>query len=218
FHKEIGIDDKEKAILEEICLFLVFVYIPYWYDCTNGIHALKNDKTFIEDIWKFGTIYKTVGDAALKKFKNHLWYMGYHLSALGFYDERIGLEDKREMVRKLMREDHNQNDDSKRVRNGEDLDLPLHKKLGMLRFEDFINKSTLEFFKIMRIETSFFECDPEQWNENEDFLKSRDKIRYLQVVNDAAERALSSIKCIKLKKEEYIQDSVISKSFSKINK
>lgn len=218
FHKELDIDAKERDILEEICLFLVFVYIPYWYDCSNGIHALKNDKTFVEDIWKFGTIYKTVAEEALKKFKNHLWYMGYRLSALSFFDERISLEDKREMVRNLELEDHNQDDDSKRIRDAEDLNLSLDRKIKMPSFGDFISKSTLEFFKIMKIETSFLEYDPDQWNENEDFLESKDQISYLQVVNDAAERSLSLIKCIKLKKEKNIQDSVISKSFSKINK
>lgn len=191
-------------LLEDICLFIVLVYIPYWYDATISSHTLKNDLDFIENIKKFGDINKEISEKALAKFtKDHLWYMGYHLSALSFFDERVSIETKKDMVKHL-------NKDKKATKeNNRRLEFVNSKAYKM---SDFISKTTLEFFEIMNLNCSFLDEEPESWDDNHDYKKAKEQILYLQVTNDAAERALSSLKNVSSTNEETIQNIVIYKT------
>ncbi|KMQ81349.1 hypothetical protein RF55_26626 [Lasius niger] len=129
-------------LLGVICIFITLVYVPYWYECTIAINSLKNDMYFIENIKKFGNIDKDISETALKKFTgDHLWYMGYHLSALGFFDERISLDEKRKMVKNL--EKVNMDDEAPEEQNRR-LEYSKSKKLSIA---DCVSQS-IEFFEV----------------------------------------------------------------------
>ena len=177
-----------------ICLFIVFVYIPYWYDCTIPTHTFKNDIDFIKNMKEFGNINKKLSEVTSKKFTgDHLWYLGYHLSALGFFDERISIDKKRRMAADIKLNKNASEEDKRKFnfskKNGED-------------YCQYISCTTREFFDIMNLDSSFLEKDPSEWENNESYKTSRKEILYLHVVNYAAERALSSIKNIRSIKED----------------
>lgn len=197
---------RDIKLLEDICLFIVFVYIPYWFNSTIAFHSLKNDIGFMENINKFGKKNKTIADKALAKFKDHLWYMGYHPAALGFFDDRMSLTDKRKMWNELQKDKKATDESNRRL-------VPQAKKTYKL--EDCVSQSTREFFEIMKLDMSFLEKDPKEWTGDESYEKTKNQISYIHVVNDAGERALSSLKDIRSKKESNFQQSAISRSFEK---
>lgn len=214
FRKQKSAAIHEVQLLENICLFIVFVYIPYWYDCTTALHTLQNDLDFIKSIKDFKNIDEKISAVAFDKFAghkggSHLWYMGYHLSALGFFDDRISTNDKRKMVEQLRKDNPSATEYNKRR-------FPFLEKEKNYEIIDFISKTTLEFFDIMKLDKSFFEKDPADWENDESYQKSKEAISYLHVVNDAGERALSNIKKITARKEEKIQNIIITNSYNRI--
>lgn len=125
YRKEPNAEIKDITLLGDICLFLVFVYIPYWYDFTTASHSLFNDILLIKNKKLFSNINKRIAESALDKFtKQHLWYMGYHLSALGFFDERISVIDKRKMLGELHQEKKRQ----QKVKEGTNIQIQHHYK------------------------------------------------------------------------------------------
>lgn len=203
--KKTEIDDMKR--LEDICLFIVFVYIPYWFDCTTATHTLKNDIDFIKNMKDFSNINSEISKTTLDKFTvDHLWYMGHHLAALGFFDERITIEDKRKMRTQLEKEPSKDQRRTLQI-SGKDYEI-----------SDSISKDTLEFFNTMKLDKSFIDKDPADWENDETYQKSREEILYLHVVNDAGERALSGIKKIPSKKEDIVQNTIISISYDRLNK
>lgn len=194
-------------LLGDICLFIVFVYIPYWYDCTAANHCLLNDINFINNIKKIKEINYTISEAALTKFtKDHLWYMGYHLSALSFFDERISLHEKRRMVANLNIE---KSTDEISIRKMNYIEKSINPT-------DCISTRTREFFQIMDLNTSFLEIDPAVWDNDETYNKAKKEISYIKVINDPAERALCRIKDINFKDEGKIQNAIVSTSYQKL--
>lgn len=134
--------------------------------------------------------------------------MGYHLSALGFFDERITIEDKRKMVADIHTKKKDSEDDNRRLKFSETTEYEI---------SDSISEATLEFFEIMYLDhlLTFLDKDPEDWENDESYRELRDEILYLHVVNDAAERALSGINKIRSINETIIQNTIISKSYKR---
>lgn len=68
----------------------------------------------------------------------------------------------------------------------------------------------------MKIDTSFMDKDPAVWDNDDIYLNLKNNIKYIQVVNDPAERALSSAKNVRAVNEDIFQNTVISKSYDRI--
>lgn len=55
---------------------------------------------------------------------------------------------------------------------------------------DFVSPRTIRLFNRLSLETNFLKTDPSTWPEREDFCAAKNISINLNVVNDAAERAL----------------------------
>lgn len=82
--------DIEKS-LQEISLFIVFVYVPYWYSAPLAAAAPNQDLEFIKSVYNYRTIDKNLSNAVLGKFRNHLWYLSPEAAALSFFDKNPSL-------------------------------------------------------------------------------------------------------------------------------
>ena len=56
---------------------------------------------------------------------------------------------------------------------------------------DFVSLNAIKFFDILNLPTSFLENDPEQWNENPQFLEGLKIVQGLPATNDFAERGVA---------------------------
>lgn len=90
--------------LKNIRHFLYFVnkvYIKLWFQTPFTSSAPNNDLTFIRKTIALTSKIPTIVTA--EKNKNHLWYLNSVNAALGFFDDNVTIEMKREMVRHLDR-------------------------------------------------------------------------------------------------------------------
>lgn len=56
--------------------------------------------------------------------------------------------------------------------------------------DSFISKKSLNFFSRFNIDTSFLQHSPENWDSLDSYVKGREIVESLKVVNDTAERSV----------------------------
>ena len=68
--------------------------------------------------------------------------------------------------------------------------MPQSKNFGSKILKDFIGHDSWTMFKLLKVNSSFFNEPVAEWHTNTDYLHGQYVISNVPVVNDAAERAL----------------------------
>lgn len=91
---------EDEKNLQEISLFIVFVYVlhVYWYSSPLAAAAPNQDFEFIQSVYDYRSIDKNLSNAVLEKFRNHLWYLSPEVTA---FDNNISLRVRQKMVKAL---------------------------------------------------------------------------------------------------------------------
>ena len=97
FKKQFKISIRETKQLEEICQFSVSIYVKHWFTVSDSASAPQNDLTIVKELHNYKKINKGIANAAINKFKNHLWYLSEELVALEFFDDNIAIDAKEKM-------------------------------------------------------------------------------------------------------------------------
>lgn len=135
---------EEEKSLFDICLFVVFIYVRFWYTAPLAIAAPNQDLQFLKAVYVYKDIDKCTSEAVLKKIKNHLWYLSPEVVALAFFDENISVPIKRKMVKALKLNVAYKFGCPKKYYINNDNDI---KNLQGKEIDYFINHHTLQFFK-----------------------------------------------------------------------
>lgn len=186
FRNSIKLSTEDEKSLQEISLFIDFVYVPYWYSAPLAAAAPNQDLEFITSVYNYRTIDKDLSNAVLQKFRNHLWYLSPEAAALSFFDQNISFSVRKKMV------------DALKVNNDEQFDIPKRFIFNMDDFkwftnkniDYFINSNSLQFFERFNIETGFLQLDSTEWFKDPEYLRGLEIVKNLRVVNDTAERAV----------------------------
>lgn len=184
FKRQFKIKAIEEKKLEDVCLFIVSIYIRHWFSAPNAASAPRNDLTLLKSLHNYKSINAQIADAALHKVKNHLWYLSEELIALSFFDDEIGIETKEKMKDSL--EKPAEPGPPKKIQ----IDL---NTIINLNIEDFVTINTKSFFSINDLPSEFLHKPVEDWPTDETFLVSKNIVHHLKVVNDIAERGVKLI-------------------------
>lgn len=111
FRNQIDLRPKQIDSLREICIFLVRLYTPVWFNCVNAISAPRVDLQFVQEAINYETVDKKISERVISKMSNHLWYLADEALALSFFDKSVSNDEKRQMIKAL----ENQSDGAKRV-------------------------------------------------------------------------------------------------------
>ena len=93
------------------------------------------------------------------------------------------------MVEKLERDEHNFNIVSNQVRLK-------YNDIEDLRVCDFVTKHTLFFFRNLQIDTSFLAKSVTDWPADNSYIKAKNFVKKIHVVNDVAERGIALVKTV----------------------
>lgn len=206
--------------LEAIKTFILFVlkgYINHWFVCGLAICAPRVDLDFLKALNTLREILPHTADAALQKFKSHMWYLSDHNIAIAFFDYGVSFETKRAMCQNLQRDSAQPYCYRFQLNETASIDE--------LSLEDFVSNRTMDFFVITGINPSFLDKDPTEWATDPHFLHGRETVKNLQVTNDHAERAIATYQTLeKQAKTDKRRNSIIHmvedhrKKFSSMNK
>lgn len=115
-----------------------------------------------------------------------MWYLGEELIVVSLFSSTVSEETKRNMARILKLASSNQVAFSERC----------FKYTGAEDFSDktlesFTGPSSHFLFQVFKIDTSFLDKDPSQWNNLASYQSASRIVRSLKVVNDTAERGIA---------------------------
>jgi len=100
FCDQFQISTKEKKSLEDICSFIVECYIQVWISAPDIITAPINDIMFLKKLLNYNN--NKLGEVALKKCKNHLWYLNEECAVFSLFDDRVDYSTKHRMANPIL--------------------------------------------------------------------------------------------------------------------
>lgn len=116
----------------------------------------KKDLCFLKNLQEFTKFDEEIASIAIKKFCNHLWYLGDETVSLAFFDSNVYLNQKRKMAYVLLGYMSESNDEKTPVVKK----YPL-KPTDIERFCKMeLSPNSIVFFKRFEITTSFLSVDP----------------------------------------------------------
>ena len=102
FRAQFRLTESEKNGLKRIVMFVISKYITAWFNAPLATSAPAQDLEFLKSLLNYPD--ESVSKATATVFARHLWYLSARLVALAFFDERVTVETKREMVTALQQE------------------------------------------------------------------------------------------------------------------
>lgn len=189
FRDQFSLTHSQRKCFEDICLFIVNIYVKAWFTAPSPTLAPHSDIKLLKSLVMYREIDCEIAENALSKIQNHLWYLSSEVVAFSFFDESLEKNVKIRMASKLTAYDkdydHGEDRDVKAVLTKEQINNILDKDLDF-----FVTPATLRFFERFKIDTDFLMTDPDEWQRNENFVRANRIVRNLKVVNDSAERGV----------------------------
>lgn len=180
-----SLGEKETSFLQ-VCQFIVFVYMEWWFTATDVAGAPNNDIKLVKKLVNYKMVDESIANAAIDKVANHLWYVSPECSALAFFDDSISVEMKKKMIEALNK-DNIINDSHKKIPKT---------KINTLMNEEidyFINNESLNLFDRFHLKKDFLKSHPSCWASDQNYLENKEIINGLRVVNDVSERSVKLV-------------------------
>lgn len=185
FRNEFQLSTLEINGLRRICIFIVEVYVEAWFSAPLAVEAPYQDFVFLRKLENFKNIDAEISLVALKKFKNHLWYLSPEAVGLAFFDNNVPVSTKQKMVAAL-ENDCELEQNTKRVNvNGREI-----AEIFNGGIEQFVSVATKALFERFQINTNFLKLNPAKWHQDQSYKKAVEVMNKLKVVNDSAERGV----------------------------
>jgi len=186
FRDEFKLTVSEIKSLTEFCLFVTHVYVKAWITCPVASDAPLNDLQLLKRIRQYEEINTTVSQAAMKKLKNHLWYLGSEMVALSLFSSKISNEEKRLITETMV---HCGGDWTVRG-----IRYPAAKcgELESKQLHELITSSSTAAMSSLGLDVGILAANvPETWNDIPSFQHTATVVNSIKVVNDVAERSVA---------------------------
>ena len=186
FRDQFQLTASERKHLTEFCLFATHLYVNAWISCPVASDAPYNDLLLFKRIKQYTAINSTVAEAAMKKLKNHLWYIGSEMIPLSIFSDKVSGSEKMMIVERM-------------ILSGDDWSIRGFKysageceSLESKSLHELITSSSTASLRSLGLDVVVLSGkDPETWNDIPSFHEAAEVIRSLKVVNDAAERSVA---------------------------
>lgn len=187
-----GTDRVQQKKLVKFVNFIVAVYVPWWVTCGSATDAAEHDIIFLKAVKEYEDIDPQVSHAALVAFCRHLWYLTPELLPLCLFSSHLEEEKKEAVCTAIVAQPKL---DHFTCRVGTGYQKPSMPDLTEVEFESleldyFVSPDSWKFFQITGIPTEFLNEPVSTWKQIPAFISAAEKLKDLQVKNDAAERGV----------------------------
>lgn len=207
--------EKIRQNLERFTLFVVLVYIRFWNRSNILFDVAVNTIEFLQNLEKYAQLDFDVANVAKTALCRHLYYMSEELSVLALFSNKISIVEKNEMATRILQQD-NINLPPRRAESNHIMYLESIEFGNInLSVPQLTGERSHYLFNIMKIPTSFLNCDASEWNTNRDYLHAKNTIsKTLTCINDNSERVVSASKSNIRKQRSKNNDSFRRSMFS----
>lgn len=189
------VTDFEISALIEVTGFIVSCYSNFWFDSNKADKAALNDIMFLRKLENYKRVNQNIADKAISKVLNHLYYLSEECVGFSLFDERIDNITKSKLVAKMSVDISGNEDEEiakKLIIKKENLKSFIFRDNSDI-LQDLFSKNTKKVFKRFGISIEFFSNDPRSWSVTGEYLRAKQIIQNLAVVNDCAERGIQLI-------------------------
>lgn len=167
----------------------------------------NTDFQLLENLYPGKSVDKETRDVTFKIFLSHLWYLRIGTIALAFFYMTIFLSKRKaKCVLQILRENeasdtndeiYDDEDDEKRRKEEKNLQKRVEVKLFEVQLvikkglEQSITARTKIFFIGLTFFESFFSNNSVKWNDNLQYMETKEMVMKFKVVNGTAERERS---------------------------
>lgn len=168
FRAQFRLTESEKNGLKRIVTFVTSKYITAWFNAPLATSAPAQDLEFLKSLLNYPD--ESVSKATATVFARHLWYLSARLVALAFFDERVTVETKREMVTALQQE--GSEDPPRRAY----VDLAAS-SVSRKTLADFVTTGSAGFFTHLDLDTDFLRKDPTHWEDEPSYIAAKRRVK-----------------------------------------
>ena len=172
----------EQQALRRICLFTITIYVKAWFTAPNTCDAPLNDICLLQTLESFAAVDCQVSDAVMKKMRGHLWYLSEDLIGLALFSDNVCSSEKMSLLTALEKPKHHS--DHRRV------DPKMIVSFQSMTLSDFATERSVNLFTALGIDRSCLTGKPSTWPDCPNYMKAKEIVSAVRVVNDCAERAV----------------------------
>lgn len=184
FRDQVHLTEVELTNLEHFCVFACLIYTKSWIQCCVPSNAPFNDLELLKSLNHYTRINAGIANCALRKFQEHLWYLGSELVVLSLFSDKVPDNVKARMFAKMKTLD-----DKKWVERNRKLSF--EKSVFKKELFDLVDPSSMTVLKSLEIDIAFmFQHDVVNWKQLDEYQRAKQIVDSFKVVNDTAERAL----------------------------
>lgn len=178
--------------IRDFVIFATIIYSSWWITCSHTADAPWNDLDLYKRLLAYDSVNSSVSQSAIKALKRHLWYLTEEMIPLALFSGIVPNTEKQAIAVKLLA-----------VKPAEEVITPSNRFgawFGKPTFPDNITQSTSLadlvgpnswfMMRILQIDHQFLEERVENWAMCATYQTSKSNISAINVVNDAAERAV----------------------------
>ena len=180
-------DDQSQALCEILCL----LHGPYSVQVRDAITAPRLDLEYYINLLKYRNLHPPgshryrMAEAMINSFLLHTWMLTQEIVIFCLWDENLPARVRRGVADKVMAAQHPE------MKIGKP-DLP--KELGNNpKLQDLVGPRSHLFFWLLRIGTNWLAQPVSRWKNDPEYIRVRDWLKELKVVNDCAERCIKDI-------------------------
>lgn len=184
FRRQVHLTKGEIKRLEDICLFICLIYVKPWIQCCITSNAPYNDLQLMKELVRYSKINKEISQHAVKKFNDHLWYLGSELVVLSLFSNKVTDIVKHRLFEKMKMVDKGKWGE----RSWRLIDT---KNIVEKDLDDLVGDSSMSALKSLNMDIDFmFRNHVSNWKNLDEYKNAKAIVDSLKVTNDTAERSL----------------------------
>lgn len=187
FSHQMTLPDEFRRKVSRLVTFCAFIYAKYWFSCTFAPDAPVNDLRFLEDLKRFEKLDSSIAKAALQTLGRHLWYLVPQTMPFSFFSNKLDQKMKKKMALKLL-EFPRQDSFPLQVPDRQFIDT----SSDLPPLCDLVTQESWAFFDIFKCQGEWLNLEPDQWENNEEFVHLKKSVSHLAIINDVSERYIKT--------------------------
>ena len=188
---ETVISTEEKTEVGRVAKFTLFLYAKYFLQTMVPAAAPRLDLEFWRETHQFQTCDPHLVDFVLTSVYRHMWYLSEELVPLALCDDGTSSIDKENIVKAMLASNRPQSYKPQKpvmksqLLHGRNPDQPA--------LADFVGPRSWLIIDILDVKYEWMQYPATRWGEFDDYVRYRDLVKCLKVVNDCAERAVKDM-------------------------
>ena len=190
---DFGLTKQEKKEIDILAEFIALIYAPYFLQSPLAIDAPRLDRDLFNDLESYQqcfplhSLQHKLITAARESVLRHLWYLTEENVIFALFDTILTAQERKEMADTLIGIPKPVDFETGKPR------FPIERMGYDQHLKSFIGERSWLFFDKLYANGEWLREPVDDWDSDDEYVRMRDILRDLKVVNDPAERCIKDI-------------------------